>query len=914
MQAKTKLPVIHRSEKNPPSGDYQYLYEQGLQWISEYSGDNWNNYNLGDPGVTILQTLCYALTELSYKTSLPIEDILTKENGKINYKNRFVKPQDILPSSPVSLVDFKKKLIDEVAELKQVYFNLKNRETTNIFIPFLELQPAFKKVTTSERDNIQSKVDQVLLDYQNVGQLFQPSVILTQNLLKLKGQINVDASINLEEFIASLIFALNNYLSPYPLFYTYEDLLNDRKSNDEIFDGPLLNGGFLADDNFQSKRKFITLHNLMVTINNVEGVSFVSDLNFDIPISDEFNFIDFEKIDVSDSEVFYFSIESLFHDKLEIIQNGRSVDSISEHKVEYQLTKLIPQPHRPTNFDEYLPTGTFREIGEYYSIQHHFPEIYELNKKYKSQNTNPTRIAKNKQLKAYLGLYEQILANYLAQLDHVGDLFSFDSGRNKYQLAGKTYYFQDIYEVPGIQEILRDVSGYNRKPSVKNEAEDWKAYKRDSLNPYRQELMAAIESPEANLARKNKVLKHLLARFGAEHNANYLNLTNPNYGDAQTAEVVQISDTLKTFPLLSANRARSYFQKGEANNTLFAGLELIADNQLQLNGYYEGIMESIYQIFENDSNLIEAIYCKPKDKNKVFGIDRIERPNPIKGDWIELHFNKKLLFKFSNKEIFFNQLIDEAGRPMNRELFIPKLKKLLSPTLFTLERLIQQSKGFIFIDNIRLFQNFTFNLEVKCDVAYYFQNLQIDQLQNFVAFIRNGLDLNFEDLANSNNQLYKIWISAFQFKESSAAKNAFEQTKSILNTIPVEFTVTVNHPKNLDNNEDHPINLPMEIPLHFIDNSVSIIIPEWIALLQKTQYKQFFINKLREILPMNVVYKIYDVRQTTMSDLLTFYNCWMGEILAAKKQNEFRCLREFEQEEIWNILNILKNLKSNYES
>ncbi len=920
MQAKQALPVIQRLEQNPASGDYQYLYEQGLEWISQYSGDIWNNYNLGDPGVTILQTLCYALTELSYKTSLPIEDILTRENGGIDFKNHFVKPQNILPSSPVSLVDFKKKLIDEVVELKQVYFNLNNSETINVFTPYLELKPDFFKDDETQYDDIKSKVDQVLLDYQNIGQLFKSPIVLDPHALKLIGQINISASINVEEFIARLIFAINTYLSPYPSFFAYEELLEEGKSNDEIFDGPLLNGGFLADDNFISKRKFIFFQDLMVAINEVDGVISVSNINIETSSK---NIKQEEKgIKIKPSEVYYFKFENLFNGGLEIIQNGRYIDSISEDKVEYELLKLIPQPKRPTDFEEYLPKGTFRDIGAYYSIQHHFPEIYELNKKFSSHTSNPLRSSKNKQLKAYLGLFEQILANYLAQLNHVGDLFSFDSGRNRYQLAGKTYYFQDLYDVPGIQEILRDVRGYSRNPSEKNEAEDWNAYKRDHLNPYRQELMASIESPETNLIRKNKALKHLLARFGVEYSSSYLSLTNPSYGDDQTAEVVQISDTLKTFPLLSANRARSYFYKGEATNTLYAGVELIADNQLNLNSYYEGLIESITQAFENDANSIEAIYCNSKEEHKIFGKNKISPDRKIVGHWIEIQLNKRLFFKFSDKDELFDRFIDEAGTPMKRDLFIQKLKNLLTPSLYTLERLIQQSKGFVFIDNIRLFKNFTFNLEIEIDFELgldfvsdlTFLNLRIDEVQEIVAFIRGGMDVSFENFSLANSQVYKNWISASKTNESFLPEEIFDLLKTKNEIDPIEFKVTVINNINEKENKLISRDLRMPIPLHFLDSSVSIIIPEWIPLLQKPQYKEFFINKLREFYPMNVLFKVYTAQQSTMEDLLTYYNCWMGEILVARKENKFRCLREFENEEVWNILNILKKLKDNYES
>ena len=54
--------------------DFQKLKKEGIYLAQELSGDLWTDYNDHDPGVTILENQVYALTELSYKTSFPVED------------------------------------------------------------------------------------------------------------------------------------------------------------------------------------------------------------------------------------------------------------------------------------------------------------------------------------------------------------------------------------------------------------------------------------------------------------------------------------------------------------------------------------------------------------------------------------------------------------------------------------------------------------------------------------------------------------------------------------------------------------------------------------------------------------------------------------------------------------------------
>ena len=86
------------------SMDFSKLREEGLKYIQELSGDTWTDYNSHDPGVTILEQLVYALTDVAYRTSLPIEDLLTTEqNILFARKNGFFAPLQILSSHPVTI-------------------------------------------------------------------------------------------------------------------------------------------------------------------------------------------------------------------------------------------------------------------------------------------------------------------------------------------------------------------------------------------------------------------------------------------------------------------------------------------------------------------------------------------------------------------------------------------------------------------------------------------------------------------------------------------------------------------------------------------------------------------------------------------------------------------------------------------
>ncbi len=104
------------SKKAPESKSQQYdlLREEGLKYIQKVAGKIWTDYNIHDPGVTILEVLAYAITELGYRASYNMEDLLENDpdNKSAADIRNFFTAREILPNSPVTINDYRKLLID----------------------------------------------------------------------------------------------------------------------------------------------------------------------------------------------------------------------------------------------------------------------------------------------------------------------------------------------------------------------------------------------------------------------------------------------------------------------------------------------------------------------------------------------------------------------------------------------------------------------------------------------------------------------------------------------------------------------------------------------------------------------------------------------------------------------------------
>jgi hypothetical protein len=103
--------TISPNEQPLQSMRYDQLRALGLEHIQRLSGKIWSDNNAHDPGITILEVLAYAITDLGYRTNYDIKDLLTPNPVTTDIRNFFTAAQ-IMPNCPVTFTDYRKLLID----------------------------------------------------------------------------------------------------------------------------------------------------------------------------------------------------------------------------------------------------------------------------------------------------------------------------------------------------------------------------------------------------------------------------------------------------------------------------------------------------------------------------------------------------------------------------------------------------------------------------------------------------------------------------------------------------------------------------------------------------------------------------------------------------------------------------------
>ncbi|MCP5244434.1 MAG: hypothetical protein H6937_00075 [Burkholderiales bacterium] len=180
---------IKRIRSDPDALDFDTLRKDALSLIQQISGDNWTDYNLHDPGVTILEQLCYALTDLSYRCEFPVKDYLAASNNTIDYeKQALFPPHEILPSSAVTELDYEKILYDAVPEIDQIWFKPyqpENGEVAGLYNIYVKIDTDLLQArtqTVSESEKQKKTINQICQLLDRLNRLYGLTDQITESL------------------------------------------------------------------------------------------------------------------------------------------------------------------------------------------------------------------------------------------------------------------------------------------------------------------------------------------------------------------------------------------------------------------------------------------------------------------------------------------------------------------------------------------------------------------------------------------------------------------------------------------------------------------------------------------------------------------------------------------------------------
>ncbi|MFV0593836.1 MAG: hypothetical protein ACK5M7_20860 [Draconibacterium sp.] len=458
-----------------------------------------------DPGLTILEQLCYGLTDIGYRTSYPVEDLLVKgKDIPVNAAaNAFYAPSDIFSSHPVTNTDLRKLIIDRFDEVQNVWIrNLKNEgiqeEASGLIrIEVLPKLRFIRRLYTDRqvRKEFSDRLRLFLNANRNLGEYFTDVCLLEPQPIEIEYNIHLREQADIEQTLATLFLSLFEYIYEPVGFRTNDEMQGEHQATDVMYAGPRLNKGFLPDALNDERVQTIESDILQRLFSKTNGVAKCEVKGI---FCDEAGT---SKLSVKNNHFFHLMrdgansdpntrFENLYK-RLKVLINGKEIGILHKDVINNLFFEKWSKKYRSYSMEEFKEGAfnnelekTFRDPGTYFSIQQHFPLIYNIGPEGLADSEPDEKKGKAAQLKAFLMLFEQHLAGHMAQLSGLGDFFDINF------VSDKEPAFQNkwINAVPNWTKLFPD----QNIPGSR------------------------LQSNKEYLNKKNAVYNHLLARFGEE--------------------------------------------------------------------------------------------------------------------------------------------------------------------------------------------------------------------------------------------------------------------------------------------------------------------------------------------------------------------------------------------------------------
>jgi hypothetical protein len=105
MDHPTGIFTISKDPPSTPGQDFAFLRKRMFELLEQLGSDTWTDYNAHDPGITILEALCYSITEVGMRINLPVDQLINRNNP--NALVHAFSPIRVLPNHAVNSNDFR---------------------------------------------------------------------------------------------------------------------------------------------------------------------------------------------------------------------------------------------------------------------------------------------------------------------------------------------------------------------------------------------------------------------------------------------------------------------------------------------------------------------------------------------------------------------------------------------------------------------------------------------------------------------------------------------------------------------------------------------------------------------------------------------------------------------------------------
>lgn len=882
----SKSKFINTDKYSTKSQRFDDLLKDGIELVQKFSGNKWTDYNYHDPGITFLEQICYAITDLGYRANFPIDDLLSpnKSDNNLEATNLFIPPKKVFATSPLTINDYKKLIIDSVESVNNVFIEVvKNHKLgiNGIFNVSLQLKD---NMSSNEVNETISKTKSLIVRNRSLSSDLGIISVLKKDIISIVSDISIDSFVVGEEVLANIYHKIESLLNSKVLFHDYNEIKNSGVLIEDLFSGFVSLNGFIKDTDLVEKTSEIYVSEIKEIIKSIDGVTGLKSFDIfknGIKIFDEV---------ISFSENSYPSLENIetyFSNKSEgdfsFYRNDHKydIDYIIFSQI-YESLNLKNKTSAKSRLDLQLINKTSsrftkKELEKYYSIINEFPSIYGLKKDELPSNSTDLRKSQVNQLKSYLLLFDQLMANYLSQLSNISEIFSIDNKEH-------TFFHQIPKDIPKLIDILKD----------------------NDLIKYDEFLLNINESKNIFFKRKNLFIDHLLSRFGESYNVDILKklyqLENP----------LSSSDEISRYALdAKINYAKNIYFLGKSRNLAYnylnqnnesvniSGIEMRL--KLFLNHQCKYIQPNL-EYFES-KNLV----LKRKDKwslkefliddgptIKLFSLPKTSYNNNQVNFYLNNYSSFKNLMRYAiNRKSYLIEYIDNSyfllfNTP--KQNFPAKIylsnnlkdcQEKINNLIEKFKLLNSQHEGFYMIENLLLrpveekskYLTISFKKNVVFRSSKVLDSISVRDLKNNLFAIVNS-KLNFSIVKKDKKFTINIYdVFDNLILNSINSFNSKKECDSLITDFLNYFDSKDKLDENVIINEESRVN--NKFPENFkYSNSISFVFPDWPMRYQNNEFRLYIDKCISSYIPAHITYELYYFDVNDIINFSKVYKKW----------------------------------------
>ena len=810
--------------------EYSQLRSTMLEKVQALSGHLWTDYNLHDPGVTILEQLCYALTDINFRSDLGIEDLLVDGNGEIDlHQHGMYMPDVAFPSRPLTVTDYQKYLIDNVDGLAYVYLRSASKNHPGKWDVFVRPEQIDSFISDTKKTqqyacdkNMIDLVYQAYNSVRNLGETINSIAIIEEQECEVLASIEIDDTRSAVSILCEVYSQTNKILSGELKRHgssKFNNATADRLLSD-VLQGPLMQSGEILDKDLQKLSVGISISDVASNLKHIKGVRNVHSITIETLNSEVFTDC-LPRL----NEKCYKLVIPKHKEKIKVclFKQGKRIHiDVGELRSAYKVLKHNEYHHQQSiklKRNKPIIHHTLKNVADYVSVQTQFPAIYGINRYGVPTGENGKRKAQALQLKGYLLLYDQLLADHLAILDNAKNLFSIDS-RAKHS-----------YKTLAIdKESINDIDKlYKKTPDA--------------------DFLSKILNYEDSSERKSRALDFLLAMNGRDKQLFGFEYKNPYFTNEELFQrlLKDKSKLLQSIHELSANRNGGYNCSKKSWGT------------------------------ENVS-FIEKIVCSllgisPKCRSLVYPIIKMGMRFRYRDDsQTQLYFSDDL-----SEQKAFSDLVGLFYRDVSTDTIKER----------------QQSLALIPYQEVNGEQSSEFLHALKIRLSDSGGNVSQQLLKNGVhlnayRIARLNDKSSFELLFNFSNDINNIedwqYVASFSSLENIyRAANQLRQSLVDLN-LDMEGMHLIEHSllAPLDKSKSTRLDdAKIESTESFYQSQLSIVLPDWTARFNDKEFQSYCNDLIAEESPAHLYLHVYWLDFSSMEKFEILFKNW----LLAKREN-----------------------------